>query len=338
MFFLILYALLTLANSTCVDHIPDRRRTENAMKCLPVFQKNPSVFSVCKNEPCLLFTKQDPFVIIPEPIENSTSSSSGEYQRLFNCSNPKELFPFTPNRRFTGVVFDIFRDITTPVEPKCAWAGPTKECTFNSLIDFVYLMGTKGYESELYQFGVANFLVEIPLRRCLHHYGTPIGDDIISIASWVGNERSLSSLVTRLLSPFDWKTWILFIGFFVAIMIVAAIAVCSASPNGKFSAIRTVLLIWGYVNVITNNSRKKSKFSLTIISLGIHASIIGLLGTMILYYEIGLVANIFTASKSTGIYLKLQTEDELKQFCVNGESAAEKVLKLNGESKFHVIT
>lgn len=277
---------------------------DNTSHCVNNWMKsNKHDFDICKTRVCFVFIQQEPHVIIED---------EGNLQKTpFECSKAKE-------RGVKGAAIDVLTK--RPSNYMCIWGGPREECTFNHLINFLY------HFRHTHQFAFSNFLVDLPLRRCMHNIGAPLlADRIVLIGRVVDNQiarDSPSQMFTNLLRPFQSETWVLFSGLFFMIFTLGALVVRFLGPNKRLSLSRTLLFVMG--NHEVSQRPHRHRFAISIISLLLNSSIVALSAIMVLFYEIAVVNFLFTQSSiSTLKDISNISNEDLIEYCVNRNSAVD---------------
>lgn len=229
----------------------------------------------------------------------------------FKCNKAAEL-------GVSGAIFEIFTKL--PSDYMCIWGGPREDCTFNHLVNFLY------HYKETHQFAFANFLVDLPIRRCMHNIGVPLLDDRIVIIGRVmdnkGNTYSPSRMFTNLLKPFHSETWIVFSALFLTIFTLAALVVRFLGPKKELSLSRTLLFLMGNHEVAQDPHHHR--YTISIISLFLNSSIVALSAIMVLFYEIAVVNFLFRQSSIPSLIdVGSIPHEDLMQYCVNKNSAVD---------------
>lgn len=266
-------------------------------------------FQVCKSQPCFVFLEQEPHVIIEDHEKLP--------KKPFPCRKAKEL-------GISGAVFDVLVNSFTDHESNymCVWGGPREECTYNHLVNFLY------HFRYTHQFAFANFLVDLPLRRCMHNVGAPLRKDrIVIIGRVIDNDMTTDSpsrMFSNLLRPFHSETWLLFSGLFLIILTLGALVVWFLGPKRRPSLSRTLLFLMGHHEVAQHPHRHR--FSISIISLFLNSSIVALSAIMVLFYEIAVVNFLFRQNSIPSLKdVGTIPEEDLIEYCVNKNSAVDLV-------------
>lgn len=260
-------------------------------------------FNVCKTRLCFVFLEQEPHVIMEKQHRVPKTP--------FKCNKAAEL-------GVSGAIFEIFTKL--PSDYMCIWGGPREDCTFNHLVNFLY------HYKETHQFAFANFLVDLPIRRCMHNIGVPLLDDRIVIIGRVmdnkGNTYSPSRMFTNLLKPFHSETWIVFSALFLTIFTLAALVVRFLGPKKELSLSRTLLFLMGNHEVAQDPHHHR--YTISIISLFLNSSIVALSAIMVLFYEIAVVNFLFRQSSIPSLIdVGSIPHEDLMQYCVNKNSAVD---------------
>ena len=126
---------------------------------------------MCKTITCFLFIRAEPMIILGTSIFNEDSPP--RLYKPFRSGKPLRLYRLT--KSIGGVAFDIHARTSTNMS-YCIWAGPTENCSFHALVEFV-----SEQSKNTYLFAASALPLGLPRRRCRHHVSAPILDDSVVI-------------------------------------------------------------------------------------------------------------------------------------------------------------
>lgn len=121
--------------------------TKEIYGCLTDFSPTNPDFDTCKERPCLIFLRQEPYIVLESDLMRKFHANRSI---VFDCMD-SSMIP-----GLSGIAFDIM-SMTSAKNSACMWGGP--RCFFKDMVDFIDNTA-QSKETGMYQFAATGLLVE----------------------------------------------------------------------------------------------------------------------------------------------------------------------------------